>query len=61
VGSRAQEHEQKTKHMLDLSHKNLNVYKISLKLVEEIYKATRTFPKEELYVLVSQTIIRMDK
>ncbi len=40
--------------MLSLSHKNLAVYKISLKLIEEIYKATRSFPKEELYVLVSQ-------
>ncbi|HMK26583.1 MAG TPA: four helix bundle protein [Chitinophagaceae bacterium] len=40
--------------MLSLSHKNLDVYKISLNLVEEIYKSTRSFPKEEQYVLVSQ-------
>lgn len=40
--------------MLNLSHKNLQVYKISLKLVEEVYKVTKEFPKEELYVLVSQ-------
>lgn len=40
--------------MLSLSHKNLDVYKISLKLIEEIYKSTRGFPKEEQYVLVSQ-------
>lgn len=40
--------------MLKLSHKNLEVYKISLKLVEEVYKATRQFPKEEQYVLISQ-------
>ncbi len=40
--------------MLTLSHKNLEVYKISLKLIEEIYKTTKTFPKEEQYVLVSQ-------
>ena len=40
--------------MLNLSHKNLEVYKISLKLVEEVYSATKGFPKEELYVLVSQ-------
>ena len=40
--------------MLSLSHKNLDVYKISLKLIEKIYKATKEFPKEELFVLVSQ-------
>ena len=40
--------------MLNLSHKNLEVYKMSLNLIEEVYKATKSFPKEELYVLVSQ-------
>ncbi len=40
--------------MLNLSHKNLEVYKLSLKLIEEVYIATKKFPKEELYVLVSQ-------
>lgn len=40
--------------MLKLSHKNLEVYQFSLKLVEEVYKVTKTFPKEELFVLVSQ-------
>ena len=40
--------------MLNLSHKNLDVYKISLNLVKEVYKATRQFPKEEQYVLISQ-------
>jgi four helix bundle protein len=40
--------------MLELSHKKLDVYQISLKLIEEVYKATRSFPKEEQYVLVSQ-------
>jgi four helix bundle protein len=40
--------------MLSLSHKNLDVYKISLKLIEKVYKATKEFPKEELFVLVSQ-------
>ena len=44
----------KTTIMLNLSHKNLEVYKMSLKLIEEVYKATKSFPKEELYVLVSQ-------
>jgi len=40
--------------MLNLSHKNLEVYKIVIMLVKEVYKLTKTFPKEELYVLVSQ-------
>jgi len=40
--------------MLGLSHKNLEVYKISLKLVEEVYKVTKAYPKEEHFVLVSQ-------
>src|SRR5262245_56176658 len=40
--------------MLQLSHKTLEVYKISLKLIKEVYKATGNFPKEEQYVLVSQ-------
>jgi four helix bundle protein len=40
--------------MLNLSHKNLDVYKLSLKLLEEVYKATKLFPKEEIYVLVAQ-------
>ena len=40
--------------MLQLSHKNLEVYKIALQLVKEVYAITKTFPKEEQYVLVSQ-------
>ncbi len=40
--------------MLGLSHKNLEVYTMSMKLLKEVYKITKTFPKEELYVLVSQ-------
>ncbi len=40
--------------MLNLSHKNLDVYKISLKLTEEVYKASKEFHKEALYVLVTQ-------
>lgn len=40
--------------MLKLSHKNLEVYKISILLVKEVYKATKTFPKEEQFVLISQ-------
>ena len=40
--------------LLQLSHKNLEVYNISLKLIKEIYKVTATFPREEQYVLISQ-------
>jgi len=40
--------------MLELSHKNLEVYKTALMLVKEIYAVTKTYPKEEQYVLVSQ-------
>ena len=40
--------------MLTLSHKTLDVYKISLSLIREIYKATSLFPKEEQFILTSQ-------
>ncbi len=40
--------------MLQLSHKNLQVYQFSLKLVKEVYQHTKAYPKEEQYVLVSQ-------
>jgi four helix bundle protein len=40
--------------MLNLSHKNLEVYKIAVMLTKEVYKVTKTFPKEELYILVAQ-------
>jgi four helix bundle protein len=40
--------------MLDLSHKKLEVYQTALQLVREVYQTTRSFPKEEQYVLVSQ-------
>ncbi len=40
--------------MLNLAHKKLEVYKMSLLLVKEVYKLTKNFPKEEQYVLVSQ-------
>jgi four helix bundle protein len=40
--------------MLNLSHKNLDVYVMSLNLIDEVYKVTKTFPKEEQYVLISQ-------
>ncbi|MEP7164159.1 MAG: four helix bundle protein [Ferruginibacter sp.] len=40
--------------MLDLSHKDLEVYKISLLMVKEIYTLTKLFPREEQFVLVTQ-------
>ncbi len=40
--------------MLNLSHKKLDVYQISLNLIKGVYNATRQFPKEEQFVLISQ-------
>ncbi len=40
--------------MLNLSHKNLEVYKIALVMVKEVYTITKLLPKEELYGLTSQ-------
>ena len=40
--------------MLQLAHKNLEVYKIALELVKEVYRVTKTYPKEEQFVLVTQ-------
>ncbi|HMR84987.1 MAG TPA: four helix bundle protein [Niabella sp.] len=40
--------------MLQLSHKSLKVYQFSIELVKEIYQHTKTYPKEEQFVLVSQ-------
>lgn len=40
--------------MLDLSHKKLEVWKLSIELVKEVYKLTGSYPKEELYGIVSQ-------
>ena len=40
--------------MLDLSHKNLEVYKIALVLVKDVYTITKLLPKDELYGLTSQ-------
>ena len=36
------------------NHKDLNVWKKSIDLVDIIYKMTKSFPKEELYCLTSQ-------
>jgi four helix bundle protein len=40
--------------MLQLSHKQLEVYQIALKLIQEVYMLTKAFPSDEKYVLVSQ-------
>ena len=36
------------------NYKKLDVWKISMELVKEVYLLTRKFPKEELYALTSQ-------
>lgn len=40
--------------MLNLSHKNLDVWKNAMELVTEIYKLTEDFPRNELYSLTNQ-------
>jgi four helix bundle protein len=40
--------------MLDLSHKKLEVYQIALQFVQDVYRTTSGFPKEEQYSLISQ-------
>jgi four helix bundle protein len=40
--------------MLELAHKNLDVWKKSLEFVSEIYKITKSFPREEHFGLISQ-------
>lgn len=40
--------------MLQLSHKNLDVWKASVAFVSDIYKLTDNFPKTELYGIVNQ-------
>ena len=36
------------------SYKDLNIWKRSIRLVEDIYKISQNFPKEEIYGLTSQ-------
>ncbi|MDD4203385.1 MAG: four helix bundle protein [Candidatus Omnitrophica bacterium] len=36
------------------THKDLDVYKLSVDFVAEIYDLTKNFPKEEIYALTSQ-------
>jgi four helix bundle protein len=40
--------------MLNLNHKKLDVWKLSINLVKELYKITSTFPKIEIYGITSQ-------
>lgn len=40
--------------MLDLKHKQLEVWKQSIKLINEIYKITSVLPPDEKFGLVSQ-------
>jgi len=40
--------------MLDLSHKNMIVWKKGLELIEEVYRITDKFPSEEKFGLISQ-------
>lgn len=40
--------------MLNLSHKNLDVWKSGIELVKAIYETTKSYPKNELYGLTSQ-------
>ncbi|MBI5076272.1 MAG: four helix bundle protein [Nitrospirae bacterium] len=37
-----------------VTHKDLDIWKIGIELVEEIYKMTGRFPKEETYGITSQ-------
>ena len=40
--------------MLKLNHKNLEVWKRSIKLISEIYSITDNFPKKEMFGLSNQ-------
>ena len=40
--------------MLNLAHKNLDVWKKSLEYVSSIYKLSQSFPREEQFGLTSQ-------
>jgi four helix bundle protein len=41
--------------MLKLSHKKLDVWKLAVEFVSTIYRITNTYPKDELFGLISQT------
>jgi four helix bundle protein len=40
--------------MLNLSHKKLDVYQIALTLLKKVYHLTKSFPKEERFLLITQ-------
>lgn len=40
--------------MLNLNHKNLDVWKLSLNIIKELYLLTEKFPKTEIYGLTAQ-------
>jgi len=40
--------------MLNLNHKNLDVWKISMKLITLLYDLTEKYPKSEQYGMISQ-------
>ena len=40
--------------MLNLNHKKLDVWKLSINLITEKYRLTRNFPKEELFGITNQ-------
>jgi four helix bundle protein len=37
-----------------MTHKDLDIWKLGIELVEEVYKATVEFPKEEIYGLTNR-------
>ena len=41
--------------MLNLNHKKLDVWQLAIKFVSKIYKITSSYPRDELFGLVSQT------
>lgn len=43
-----------SKKMLNLNHKNLNVWKESIEFVKDIYKLTENFPKTEIFGITNQ-------
>ena len=40
--------------MLELNHKRLEVWKVSIEFVTDVYRITSSFPRNELYGLASQ-------
>jgi four helix bundle protein len=40
--------------MLKLNHKKLNVWKLTLSLIKDLYKITENFPKSEIFGITNQ-------